>query len=79
MTAALMDGKRWQVALVAALPVALAAIMGHKTTKAVGHGMTAEALKQDPMYEPSAIRRAGDLVIPLDHKTLESRKIKSVQ
>lgn len=64
----LVSGVGWTAALMAAVPVALGAIAGHKGTKAIGHTMHKAALLDDPAYEPSPFRSAASLVVPLDHR-----------
>lgn len=58
-------------ALLAAVPVALGAICGHKVTKTLGHAHTdAQVEKHGLAYQPGSIRTALDLVFPLDHHKL---------
>jgi hypothetical protein len=45
---------------------AIAAVGGHHATKAIGQGMTNTALKKlGPAYEPSLVRRATSLLLPV--------------
>ena len=68
---AVSTGMSWRAAIVAAIPVAIAAITGHQTTKAIGHKHTAECIRKHGVtYEPGRARRALDIVIPLDSETL---------
>jgi hypothetical protein len=72
----LAAGVGWSAALSAAVPVALAAVCGHKATKAVGHARTAkvveDAARRGLKYEPGSIRRALDVVLPLDRKVIDA-------
>jgi len=68
-------GMSWGAAVVAAVPVAVAAITGHETTKALGHRHTAACIRQHGVtYEPGVVRKALDIVIPLDAGTLRQTR-----
>jgi len=59
-------------ALFAALPVALTAIVAHKTTKAIGHKQTKRALADIGCgYEPSAARAAIEPLLPIDRNRID--------
>lgn len=72
----LVSGLGWGAALWAAVPVAIAAIGGHKVTKFVGHTMHEAALTSDPEYKPSPFRKAASILVPLDHKLKPLRPVR---
>lgn len=73
LLASLGAGQTWTAALAAALPVALGAVVAHKATKMVGHGLTHSALAKDlAAYRPGSLRTSLDVLglLPLNHKAL---------
>jgi hypothetical protein len=72
--AAMVAGQGILISLVASIPVAISAIVTHKTTKAIGHAQTRRALKKNPDYrKPGGIRTSLDFlgVLPVDHKSIK--------
>ena len=68
---AVSTGMSWKAAVIAAVPVALGAMTGHETSKAIGHNHTASCIRKHGVtYEPGALRKALDIVVPLDSETL---------
>jgi hypothetical protein len=69
---ALGTGQGIIAALVAAVPVAVASIVAHKITKAIGHAHTRAALTRGLNYKPKGIRTSLDFmgVLPIDHHTI---------
>jgi len=63
---ALAAGAGWGAALWSSVPVAVAAVWGHKSTQWVGHLMHGIAKARDPNYQPSPFRRAASIIVPLD-------------
>lgn len=70
LATSLIAGMGAQAALVAAVPVALSAILGHKGSKFAGHALQAVAQKTDPLYVPSKFRKLASIIVPLNHKRL---------
>ncbi len=71
--AAVLAGQGIWGAALAALPVAAAAVVGHKITKFAGHQMTDSAIAADMFYKPGITRKSLDLVLPLDHRRIDGR------
>jgi hypothetical protein len=67
---ALIGGAAPKAALLAALPVGLAAIGGHKVTKAAGHAHTQSQLRKNLNYEPGSIRTSIAPLLPIDQNSL---------
>ena len=70
--AALVAGQGIVEALVASLPVAVTAVLGHKASKAAGHAHTHAKLRGDLGYQPSALRNAVSPVFPVDARAVAS-------
>ncbi len=73
-----LNGGCWKQGLLASLPVAIGAILGHKTSKVIGHeityqkAMNTKAANQPfKPYKPSKAMRALDLVFPIDNKLID--------
>lgn len=60
--------------LVAAVPASIAAILGHKATKAVGHALHESAEAKAVRYRAGSIRTSLDSLglLPLNHKKYRS-------
>jgi len=73
LVASIGAGVTGWAALAAAVPTAIAAILGHKTTKLVGHTAQELAQRKKARYRPGSIRTVLDEVgvLPLNHKKLE--------
>lgn len=65
---AVVAGATWSSALWSAIPIAVGAIWGHKSTQWIGHLTHAIASERDPNYEPSPFRKAASIVVPLNPK-----------
>lgn len=75
MAAAFGAGLSPKTAAFAAIPAVITAVMGHKASKAVGHGLQREAEYGKQTYSPSAARRVLDTagVLPLDRNSSRIR------
>lgn len=67
-------GLGWVEALMAAVPVAATAVAAHKGTEALGIGLHSKAVKANPSYEPSPLRKAATIIVPLDTDLLRITK-----
>lgn len=60
-------------AIVASVPVAIAAVGAHKASKATGHAMTrAQVRKQGSGYRPGKARMAVASILPIDARAIKA-------
>lgn len=67
----LLAGHPPLAALGMAIPIAVAAIAGHKTTQAIGYAHTNASINGNLAYEPGSIRTAISPILPIDRRAVK--------